>query len=538
MEVIKENKNKDKGKGDKDKEAPLNVVLSLEKNELYENHVIDQRPILDSPVSNEGCQYSQTPRFGVPEEDDSTEVSSDSSGNIIANTARRGSATKSNYQITFKKYSYREVEREIDENYFDENEYYSCALDILATYLRGQKLIYMESKSYCEKRLNLLMMPAILLSTTATVLASIIKEYTWGAYLLAGLNGVIAFLLAVVNYLKLDATSEAHKISAHQYDKLQSSVEFTSGKILLFTYDPSNPVIDAVINEMSKKLTDIESKIADIKGTNQFIIPKPVRTRYPVIYNTNVFLIIKKIEDIRKRKINSLKEVKNQKNYLTAVLRSKKNKDKKTTNLELEIVRLQKEKDRHINSLLMLKSAFSIIDDMFIKEMENAEKYKKMTFRRWFLCGCGMREEDNDPRKLSTFVEDVMDPYGRQDRLQKTEEAACKKMDDTFFKKLLNEFQANSKLLRDNINVTKNIYDTLEQGQLTTKTKDKEKDKPITLKKQAHIVKLFGSPREENLSVEIDELACDNDEIKSIRSDSSNSLMDIDVVCVQTQHSL
>ena len=538
MEVIKENKNKDKGKGDKDKEAPLNVVLSLEKNELYENHVIDQRPILDSPVSNEGCQYSQTPRFGVPEEDDSTEVSSDSSGNIIANTARRGSATKSNDQITFKKYSYREVEREIDENYFDENEYYSCALDILATYLRGQKLIYMESKSYCEKRLNLLMMPAILLSTTATVLASIIKEYTWGAYLLAGLNGVIAFLLAVVNYLKLDATSEAHKISAHQYDKLQSSVEFTSGKILLFTYDPSNPVIDAVINEMSKKLTDIESKIADIKGTNQFIIPKPVRTRYPVIYNTNVFLIIKKIEDIRKRKINSLKEVKNQKNYLTAVLRSKKNKDKKTTNLELEIVRLQKEKDRHINSLLMLKSAFSIIDDMFIKEMENAEKYKKMTFRRWFLCGCGMREEDNDPRKLSTFVEDVMDPYGRQDRLQKTEEAACKKMDDTFFKKLLNEFQANSKLLRDNINVTKNIYDTLEQGQITTKAKDKEKDKPITLKKQAHIVKLFGSPREENLSVEIDELACDNDEIKSIRSDSSNSLMDIDVVCVQTQHSL
>jgi len=538
MEVIKENKNKDKGKGDKDKEAPLNVVLSLEKNELYENHVIDQRPILDSPVSNEGCQYSQTPRFGVPEEDDSTEVSSDSSGNMIANTARRGSATKSNDQITFKKYSYKEVEREIDENYFDENEYYSCALDILATYLRGQKLIYMESKSYCEKRLNLLMMPAILLSTTATVLASIIKEYTWGAYLLAGLNGVIAFLLAVVNYLKLDATSEAHKISAHQYDKLQSSVEFTSGKILLFTYDPSNPVIDAVINEMSKKLTDIESKIADIKGTNQFIIPKPVRTRYPVIYNTNVFLIIKKIEDIRKRKINSLKEVKNQKNYLTAVLRSKKNKDKKTTNLELEIVRLQKEKDRHINSLLMLKSAFSIIDDMFIKEMENAEKYKKMTFRRWFLCGCGMREEDNDPRKLSTFVEDVMDPYGRQDRLQKTEEAACKKMDDTFFKKLLNEFQANSKLLRDNINVTKNIYDTLEQGQLTTKAKDKEKDKPITLKKQAHIVKLFGSPREENLSVEIDELACDNDEIKSIRSDSSNSLMDIDVVCVQTQHSL
>ena len=527
MEVLKEKQIKDKDKGNgKDTDSPLNIVLSLDKSVLDKNIVINQTPLLDSPLSNDSrYQYSQTPRIGVPDEDESTEVSSDSSGNMVSNNARGSITTKSSDQITFKKYSYKEVEREIDQNYFDENEYYSCALDILATYLRGQKLIYMESKSYCEKRLNWLMMPAILLSTAATVLASIIKEYTWGAYLLAGLNGVIAFLLAVVNYLKLDATSEAHKISAHQYDKLQSSVEFTSGKILLFTYDPSN-------NEMSKKLTDIESKIADIKGTNQFIIPKPVRTRYPVIYNTNVFLVIKKIEDIRKRKINSLKEVKNQKNYLTAVLRSKKNKDKKTTNLELEIVRLQKEKDRHINSLLLLKSAFSIIDDMFIKEMENAEKYKKMTFRRWFLCGCGMKEEDDDPRKLSTFVEDVMDPYGRQDRLQKTEEAAYKKLDDTFFKKLLNEFQANSKLLKDNINYTKNIYDRMERGTAV-------KDKPITLKKQAHIVKLFGSPyMENNLSVEIDDFERDNDEIKSIRSDSSNSLMDIDVVCIQTQNSL
>jgi hypothetical protein len=40
-------------------------------------------------------------------------------------------------------------------------------------------------------------------------------------------DAMIAFLLALVNYFKLDAASEAHKISAHQYDKLQSSVEFT-----------------------------------------------------------------------------------------------------------------------------------------------------------------------------------------------------------------------------------------------------------------------------------------------------------------------
>ena len=43
------------------------------------------------------------------------------------------------------------------------------------------------------------------------------------------LNAWISFLLAVVSYMKLDAQAEAHKISAHQYDKLQSVCEFSSG---------------------------------------------------------------------------------------------------------------------------------------------------------------------------------------------------------------------------------------------------------------------------------------------------------------------
>ena len=152
--------------------------------------------------------------------------------------------------------------------YYDENEYYSSAMDILASYVRGQKIIYMESKDYCETLLNYFMFPAIFLSTLASVCASLSKTIL-GSTSLSSLNAFISFLLAIISYLKLDAKAEAHKTSSH-HDKLQSMCEFSSGYFLLFcpthiiSKKNDNGIANTdkdIITTLKKKITEIETKI-------------------------------------------------------------------------------------------------------------------------------------------------------------------------------------------------------------------------------------------------------------------------------------
>jgi hypothetical protein len=352
-----------------------------------------------------------------------------------------------------KKLSFSAVEKQINSYYYDDVHSLSSALDILASYLKGQKIIYMHSKILCEQQLNQLMIPSIILTAIASVATELVDCSNLTRGILSLINAVVGCLLAFVNYSRYEAAAEAHKITAHQYDKLQSTVEFTSGTILLFKTtdkniekttdknatcnlkddddDDDDDDVDKkkeVFLSVRKKILSVERKIIDIKQSNQFLVPQYICSNLPVIYNTNIFSLIKKIDDQKIKIIIALKNIKNELRYVSEIQKSKHlNNEVMTQSYKYRILVLFDNKKKCMSQLLLLKSAYSMVDQMFNQEIENSAISKRRFWLHLFrsVKYVSYEEFNNynpsynpfspliylDPVKLNPFLDNLIDPF-------------------------------------------------------------------------------------------------------------------------------
>lgn len=274
-----------------------------------------------------------------------------------------------------KKLGYKTVKDIIYTTFFSKEEYYSSVFDIISSYIKAQKVLYLEGRSHALFYLNCLMLPAIFLSSLASVLSLAIETSEYGGVILASVNAFNSFLLAVINYSKLDAASEAHKISAHQYDKLQSMCEFTSGKILLLPGSIEEKTEETEFAEDPKdKLNLIEKKIIEIKETNTFILPSEVIKRFPETYHTNIFSKIKEFFKNETVLINNIKDLLNELRPLEYQVRVLKNRDRYTID---QIEFLRKEISIKTDQLIKNSNENKMIEQTFLNEIKKVNKMSR-----------------------------------------------------------------------------------------------------------------------------------------------------------------
>jgi len=259
-----------------------------------------------------------------------------------------------------EKVSYKTVDQMMKSIYNYRENFGSMTLDILAIYIKGQKILYTEAKTFCEQRLNLLMLPAIFLSALCTVLSLVLQSYSWGAIVISSLSAFNSFLLALISFLKLDAKSEAHKTTAYKFDKLQSLCEFSSGKILFFNKDDKDT---EYWEKITKIIGEIEAQVKEIKETNHFILPESIRYSYPKLYSTNIFALVKKIQNKEITLINELKNTINQIiNYVNL---------EHTEEVKKKIITLETKQNDIIDNIIRFRNNYLEIDNDFNTEIND-----------------------------------------------------------------------------------------------------------------------------------------------------------------------
>lgn len=295
------------------------------------------------------------------------------------------------------KLNYVDVEQSINKYYpsHDNSSFYSSEIDVLLTFVKGQKNLYIQSKHIIQQKLNCLVIPAIFLSAFITIIAPFVECKSWNVGIISGLNAIVTLFISLTKFLQYETSVEKFSLLAALFDNIEISLDLSNSK--LKTIQQESEATSIILS----KFNEVENKICDYKLIYTVLIPEEIKTLFPVISHINVFSFIKKTELHRKKMIEKLCNIKNEIYYILyrrnkedRILRRKLqltlpptqtfNYDKKIHGSE-RIDFLYKLKDQTTDELYQFKNVYHTMDTIYAREILFAEQNRN---KSWFCLLC------------------------------------------------------------------------------------------------------------------------------------------------------
>ena len=155
--------------------SEINDVHSPTENEIVNLNDLPNENLANGRhfVSLDGVQLNTSELNASPHPSDSGSSDNENDNESSSTGTPESYDLEDNKPIKYRKLSYETVLQRITAAYDQDIVHrYSSALDVLASFIKGHKIIYMESQSHTVRKLHYLMFPAIFLSGLVSVLQS------------------------------------------------------------------------------------------------------------------------------------------------------------------------------------------------------------------------------------------------------------------------------------------------------------------------------------------------------------------------------
>lgn len=211
-----------------------------------------------------------------------------------------------NKKVKYKKITYAEIEKSLC-NYYDTDNKYSNEMNIMNTYVKAQKHLYLQCQYITQLKQYIIMFTAITLSGIATIWSAI---YPNTKITVTALNAAATALIYMVNYMKYETTASLYLFIANNYDKLENTLTISSNKLFFMNNEEEQNSL------ILHKIRDVEFKIEEIKDIAKIHLPKEIGILFPIIFYINIFSFIKKMEFHKKNLIIEYRDAKNEMRYI------------------------------------------------------------------------------------------------------------------------------------------------------------------------------------------------------------------------------